>query len=327
MHAEPRGAQPRPEDHRRAEPPAADTRGSQPLHQLGRGFLMGAADIVPGVSGGTIALVLGIYERLVAAIYTAASALGALLRGDVRETGRRLAAVPWLWVIALVTGIGAAIVLLSGSLERLLTERPEAMAGLFFGLIVGAVVVSWRLVKRPAPRLAVVAVVAAAAFFLFLGLQDSTHASGTEAVTRPAWAFFLAGAVAICAMILPGISGSFILVLLGMYTEVLGAVNDRQIGVLLLFLLGAGLGLAAFSSLLTWLLSRYHDLVLAALIGLMLGSLRILWPWPHGLDSTELGAPGDPLLGPVLLAVLGFVVVVGVDRLGRVFADRHDRAA
>ncbi len=285
--------------------------------QVVRGFLMGAADIVPGVSGGTIALVLGIYERLVHAISTAASSLGALARGDLRETGRRLAAVPWVWVVALLAGIGTAVVLLSGPLEQLLAEQPQAMAGLFFGLIAGAVVVSWRLLRRPTARLAGVAAVAGLAFFLFLGLQDATHAAGTEAVTRPWWAFFLAGAVAICAMILPGISGSFILVLLGMYTEVLGAVNERQIGVLLIFLVGCGLGLAAFSSVLTWLLDHHHDLVLAALIGLMLGSLRILWPWPHGLDSTALGAPSDPVLVPVLLAVAGFAVVVGVDRLGR----------
>ncbi|HLS74404.1 MAG TPA: DUF368 domain-containing protein [Actinomycetaceae bacterium] len=289
----------------------------QPAAQVVRGFLMGAADIVPGVSGGTIALVLGIYERLVAAISTAASAAGALIRGDLRGTGHRLRAVPWVWIIALLAGIGAAIVLLSGPLERLLAEQPQPMAGLFFGLILGAVLVSWQLVKQPNARKAGIAVLSAGAFFLLLGLQESTHAADAEAVTRPLWAFFLAGAVAICAMILPGISGSFILVLVGMYTEVLGAVNDRQLGVLLVFILGAALGLAAFSSLLSWLLERHHDLVLAALIGLMLGSLRILWPWPHGLDSTELGVPSGPVLVPVLLAVLGFVVVVAVDRLGR----------
>src|SRR5690606_19195208 len=180
---------------------AARTGRDQPVPQLVRGFLMGAADIVPGVSGGTIALVLGIYERLVHAISTAASALGALVRGDLRETGRRLAAVPWVWVLSLLAGIGAAVVLLSGPLEQLLAERPQEMAGLFFGLILGAVVVSWRLVKQPRPWLGVVAGAAALAFFLFLGLQDTTHAVGSEAVTRPVWAFFLAGAVAICAMI------------------------------------------------------------------------------------------------------------------------------
>ncbi|WP_152190396.1 DUF368 domain-containing protein [Georgenia satyanarayanai] len=315
-----------PAEPREAVRPPAPRHAHQPVPQLLRGFLMGAADIVPGVSGGTIALVLGIYERLVHAISTASSALGALVRGDLRGTGRRLAAVPWVWVIALLAGIGTAIVLLSAPLERLLADRPEEMAGLFFGLIVGAVVISWRLVKRPSPRLALVALVAGASFALFLGLQEATHASGTEAVTRPAWVFFLAGAVAICAMILPGISGSFILVLLGMYAEVLGAVNERQIGVLLVFLLGAGLGLAAFSSLLTWLLERYHDLVLAALIGLMLGSLRLLWPWPHGLESTELGAPTGSVAAPVLLALLGLAVVVGVDRLGRVRAARRESA-
>ncbi|PYG01957.1 putative membrane protein [Georgenia satyanarayanai] len=278
---------------------------------------MGSADIVPGVSGGTVALVLGIYERLVHTISTASSSLGSLARGDLRETGRRLAAVPWVWVLALLAGIGAAVLLLSGPLEQLLAEQPQAMAGLFLGLITGAVVVSWHLLRRPTPQLAGAAAVAGLAFFLFLGLQDTTHAAGTEAVTRPWWAFFLAGAVAICAMILPGISGSFILVLLGMYTEVLGAVNERQLGLLLVFLVGCGLGLAAFSSVLTWLLDHHHDLVLAVLIGLMLGSLRILWPWPHGLESTTLGAPSGPVLVPVLLAVAGFAVVVGVDRLGR----------
>ena len=311
----------------RAEPTRGERRAtsgpSQPLLQVVRGFLMGSADIVPGVSGGTVALVLGIYERLVHAIATASSSAAALARRDLRETGRRLAAVPWVWVLSLLVGIGAAVLLLSGPLERLLAEEPQSMAGLFFGLIAGAVLVSWRLVRRPSPRLVVVALVAGLLFFLFLGLQDTTHASGAELATRPWWAFFLAGAVAICAMILPGISGSFILVLLGMYTQVLGAVNEREIGLLLVFLLGCVLGLAAFSSLLTWLLDHHHDLVLAALIGLMLGSLRILWPWPNGLESTELGAPSGSVLVPVLLAVAGLALVVGIDALGRVAARRR----
>lgn len=278
---------------------------------------MGSADIVPGVSGGTVALVLGIYERLVAAIRLTVAAAAALVRGDLAVAGQRLRVVPWGWVLSLLAGIGAAILLLAAVLERLLEEHPEPMAGLFFGLIVGAVVISWRLVRRVTWSSVALTALVAAAFFLFLGLQERTHDEAAELATRPLWAYFLAGAVAICAMILPGISGSFILVMLGMYTEVLGAVDDRNLPVLLVFMAGAAVGLASFSTLLSWLLEHHHDTVLAALIGLMLGSLRILWPWPDGLESTTLGLPdGGPVLLPVALAAVGLLAVLGVEAVG-----------
>jgi putative membrane protein len=119
--------------------------------------------------------------------------------------------------------------------------------------------------------------------------------------------------LAICAMILPGISGSFILVMIGMYTEVLGAVNDRDIVSLGAFALGCVVGLALFSTFLNWALEHHHDLMMAAMVGLMLGSLRVLWPWPDGTDSTELHAPSDDVLVPVVLALVGFVVVVAIE--------------
>jgi len=122
-------------------------------------------------------------------------------------------------------------------------------------------------------------------------------------------------------MILPGISGSFILVLLGMYTEVLGAVNDRDVAALGVFVLGCVGGLAVFSTLLSWLLERYHSHVIAAMIGLMIGSARVLWPWPNGVHTTELAAPADPIAVPILLAVAGAAVVVVVERIGRRHAD------
>ncbi|MCB0962904.1 MAG: DUF368 domain-containing protein, partial [Acidimicrobiales bacterium] len=117
------------------------------------------------------------------------------------------------------------------------------------------------------------------------------------------------------AMILPGISGSFILVMLGMYPEVLGAVNDRDLLPLVVFMVGAVVGLSVFSTLLNWLLEHYRNLMLAAMIGLMLGSLRVLWPWPGGTDTTELAMPatGDAVLVPIALAVIGFVVVVAIE--------------
>jgi putative membrane protein len=157
--------------------------------------------------------------------------------------------------------------------------------------------------------------VVAILLFLVLGLRAETEVAdgALEAVTKPAVVFFLAGALAICAMILPGISGSFILVMIGMYTEVLGAVNDRDVVPLAATALGCVLGLALFSSLLNWLLEHYHDLVIAAMIGLMLGSLRVLWPWHGGTNSTRLGSPSDDVAIPILMAVAGLVVVVVVE--------------
>jgi putative membrane protein len=153
--------------------------------------------------------------------------------------------------------------------------------------------------------------------FLLLGLREGTSDDSVSQLANPAiWAFFLAGAVAICAMILPGISGSFLLVLLGMYGPVLEAVNDRAFFTLIVLAAGMVLGLALFSQLLSWLLEHHHDNVVAGLIGLMAGSLRVLWPWPDGLDSTALGAPGTNLLAVSLLAVVALVFVIALGRLG-----------
>lgn len=281
-----------------------------------RGFAMGAADIVPGVSGGTIALVLGIYERLIDSIHEGASGLGRIAKGDLLGASGALRRVDWPFVVTLLLGIGAAVVSLASVIEHLLETRPERMAGLFFGLIVGSAVVSFRLVRRvDASRVALAGAVGLV-MFLALGLRADTEASGAEVVTEPLWAFFLAGALAICAMILPGVSGSFILVMIGMYTEVLGAVNDRDPVPIAALLLGCVIGLAAFSTLLKYLLDRHHDLVIAAMIGLMVGSLRVLWPWPDGTASTRLEAPSGDVAVALLLAVLGFAAVVVVDLVG-----------
>ncbi len=294
------------------------------LAQAGRGFLMGAADIVPGVSGGTVALVLGIYPRLVATIHTGAQALGNLARGRPRRAWQRLGEISWPWLLGLLAGIAVAIVTMASLLERLLVSHPQTLAGLFLGLVAGSVVIAWRLVGRTDARTLGAAALLAVLTFVVLGLHTSTAAAATGAAAPPAlWAFFLAGALAICAMILPGISGAFILVMLGMYAHVLGAVNDRDLVVLGVFVLGCVVGLAGFSTLLSRLLAQHHDVVLAALVGLMLGSLRVLWPWPDGLESTVLAPPGEPLVAPVALAAVGVVTVIGADLLTRRFAPRE----
>jgi len=197
-------------------------------------------------------------------------------------------------------------------------DYPIEMAALFFGLIAGSIVIVWQLLtNRDAKRFGIMITVGAVVFVV-LGIREGTTEETVGQLNEPElWAFFLAGAIAICAMILPGISGSFLLVMLGMYGPVLGAVNDRDLVALLVFLVGATIGLALFSQGLHWALTEHYDSVMAALIGLMVGSIRVLWPWPDGLNTTRLGSP-DERIGPVIaIAVTAFVGVLVVNAIAK----------
>ncbi len=271
---------------------------------------MGTADLVPGVSGGTIALVIGIYERLVESIREGSSALAALIRGRPGEFTEHLRRVEWLFLLPLLAGILTAVVTLASVLEHQLEANPTIMAGAFFGLVVGSVAIAWGRLRDTLPRHYVIALVVAIALFLLLGLGEDASIADPSLL-----AFFGAGALAICAMILPGISGSLILLLIGMYAAVLGAVNDRDLLSVGVFVLGAILGLAIFSQILHWALRNHHDDVLAALVGLMAGSLRVLWPWPGGVDSAVLGAPEGDLLSVSIALIVGLVAVYTISRL------------
>ncbi len=289
--------------------------------QLARGFAMGASDVVPGVSGGTIALVLGIYNDLIANIGIGSKALGRLVRGDVGGMIDRFKQVDWVFLLPLAAGMGAAVVLLAGIIETALHDHPEAMAGLFFGLVIGSIVVARQLLHQPEPQHLLIALAVGAVLFVLLGFQ-----SGPVLDPSPIQ-LVAAGSLAICAMILPGISGSFILLMIGMYAAVLGTITDRAFLDIALVGIGATIGLALFSSLLNLLIDRYHDVVMAALIGLMLGSLRVLWPWPNGvgiiereaeetISGTGLGLPdGAPWVLPIVLAVISAAVVIVVSNL------------
>jgi len=286
-----------------------------------KGFAMGAADIVPGVSGGTIALVMGIYERLVRNVERGSKALGRLAKGNVGGFIGGMRSVEWSFLIPLGIGILVAVGLLSSIIEQQLHDRPETMAGLFFGLVLGSVVVALGEIQRWSTLMVVIGVVVTVAAFVLLGLQSAPTQD------PPLLGYFVAGSIAICAMILPGISGSFLLLMMGMYAAVLGAVHDRNFAVLAVFMAGAVVGLALFSSLLGWLLDTYHGELLAGLIGLMLGSLRVLWPWPHGVgllgddetppvSGTGLGWPeAGTFVAPIVLAIVAFVLVVAVSKL------------
>lgn len=295
-------------------------RPAQILLNFLRGFLMGSADVVPGVSGGTIAVLVGIYERLVHAISMASRALGNVLRLRFRDAGQRLREIDWSLIIPLLVGIGAAILLLAGVIAHLLETYPEVMAGAFAGLVAASAWVAARLIKAPDWTHVVTVIVVAAAAFVLLGLK------GGE-VTDPSWlVIFGSGAIAICAMILPGISGSFLLLMLGMYDFVINAVNDRDIPIVLVFGLGCIVGLALFSQVLDWSLRRHHDIVVAAMVGLMIGSFRVLWPWPDGVDSVALGAPSGNWFIPVLVGIGCAAVVVVLTVVVERRTPRADRA-
>lgn len=286
--------------------------------QLLRGFCMGAADVVPGVSGGTIALIFGIYEDLVHQIRQGAAAAMRLLRLDVTGFLAGARRLNWAFLLPLGAGILLAILTLARTIEHLLETRPEETAAGFFGLVAASIVVAWGMVRTRDNLRLVVLIASAVATFFALGLRAGD-------IEDPEWWMWLAaGAVAVCAMILPGISGSFILLMIGMYDTVLGAVNDRDLDMVVVFVVGAVLGLAVFSTLLDRLLRRHHDTVLAALVGLMAGSLRVLWPWPEGTDSARIEAPpSDEWFGALVIAVVAGVAVLGLVGLGANKPERH----
>jgi putative membrane protein len=291
------------------------------LTQFVRGFLMGSADVVPGVSGGTVALVLGIYDRLIETLRTGTRALVALGKANPRGSWAEVQRLDLSFLLPLLAGILVAIGTLAGVIEHQLNQNPEEMAGLFLGLVIGSIIIAWKMFPTSGRSYLLVAIGTGAVLFVLLGFRSGP-------VTDPSIPVLIgAGAVAICAMILPGISGSFLLLMIGMYGAVIGAVHDRALGDLVFVAFGAVLGLALFSSLLGWLLERHQQPVSAVLMGLMLGSLRVLWPWPNGvgvisdIDTEIVNGAGldwptaDTWLGPTLLAVLGLLVVLGFARI------------
>jgi putative membrane protein len=293
-------------------------RDAQPLPGVFmRGVLMGAADIVPGVSGGTMAFITGIYDRLLGAIAAFdLSLLSLLARGAWRESWLR---VDGSFLLALLGGILCSVFTLARLITHWLETQPLLLWSFFFGLILASALLLLRRVSAwHASTLA--AVIAGTLLAAVLGLSPALS-------LPPALpSFFFAGFVAICAMILPGISGSFILVLLGMYAPVLAAIEALDLLRLALFAVGAGLGLLAFSRLLHFLLASHHATTLATLTGFLSGSLLVVWPWKLAAEADPglltpvlpdaLAASGtDPQLLPCLgLMVLGFAAVWLLER-------------
>ena len=273
---------------------------------LAAGYAMGVAEVVPGFSGGTVALVAGIYERLIANIRGGAHALSLLLRGKPSAALRAVFTIDWLFIGFLLAGMASALVTVSSGLRALIDERPVEMSAIFLGLVLGASVLAARRLRQPTPLHALFGTASAAAFFVLLGLTSGSVPDPTLVVV------FAGGAVAICAWILPGVSGAFLLLVLGLFTTVLDALADVDLPVLSVFALGCVVGLATFSTLLNWALSRFHDAVLAVLIGLMIGSARVLWPWPadQGIGNPRVGPPeGDAVYLALALGMAALALV------------------
>lgn len=278
---------------------------------------MGAADVVPGVSGGTVALLLGIYDRLVREIAHLSGAAALVLRGRLRRGLTTAAQTDWAFLGALGVGIAVAVLALVELVRLGIDEQPVVLSAAFFGLVAATVVTSRREVSRWRAGLVVVFVLVAVAVFVLLGVRAGSVADPAAAVIVGA------GALAVCAMILPGISGAFVLLMLGLYDPITEAVAERALGTVAWFGLGALIGLGVFSRLLGHLLERWRDVMVAALMGLMAGSLRVLWPWPvgdpdvEGFGNAALGAPPtEDLLGAVIAAVVAAAIAAGLHRMG-----------
>lgn len=280
---------------------------------LVRGLLMGVAEVIPGVSGGTVALIVGIYRTLINAIADAVLAVRQLvgLAPGGPSAGRfasTLRSLPWAVLVPLAIGMGAALILGARFIEPLLETHPVQMRALFFGLVLAGIYVPAHMVVRAGGRWRpldyVIAAIVAAILFVLVGLPPVS-------ITDPSpFVVFLAAAVAICALVLPGVSGSFLLYTVGMYETTINAVNERNLGYLAVFALGAIVGLAVFVTLLKWLLAHRTRITLVIITGLMVGSLRALWPWED--DDRGLLAPSTDVASAVLLLVVGILIVVGL---------------
>ncbi len=279
-----------------------------------KGFCMGTADVVPGVSGGTMALVLGIYEELLQSIRAIDLQFFRLLAA--LQFKRALQSIPLAFLTSLFAGVLMAVFTLAKALSWLLHNYPIGIWSFFFGLILAsALLVGRRIASWHTGAFTGLIVCAVAAYALVGIVPLKTPDSRTF--------LFICGAIAICAMVLPGISGSFILVLLGKYQTILEAVHRLDFTTLIVFGAGAVTGLMLFVRLLNWLLARYHTLTLACLTGLMIGSLRKIWPWKtvvvdNGVQQVHNVLPNALNLELVLacgLAIGGILVVAVLQRL------------
>ncbi|XCF05640.1 DUF368 domain-containing protein [Tamlana crocina] len=289
-----------------------------------KGLAMGAADAVPGVSGGTIAFISGIYEELIDTISNVnASLFKTLFKEGIKPFWQQLNGN---FLVALLSGIVISFVSFMRMAKYLLEYHPILIWSFFFGLIIASIYfVGKQVTKWNIGSIFSFVIGAAVAFYI--------SKLPTLATNENMWFLFLAGAIAICAMILPGISGSFILIILGAYKTLSNAIHDVDIKKLLIFISGAVIGLLSFSHVLKWLFKNYHNATLAVLTGFIFGSLNRVWPWKNTLtwhtNSKGIKTPlmqesisplafegNNQLVFAIFLMILGFLTIFILERLG-----------
>ena len=289
-----------------------------------KGVCMGAADVIPGVSGGTIAFLMGIYQELLDSIKSInGHSLKLLLTGKVGEFWR---AINGWFLVSLGAGILVSIFSLARLMKYLLEYHPVQLWSFFFGLILASAIYILKGLDKWSLKniISLLAGVAVAAYICIASPAQTPDAL---------WFVFLSGAIAICAMILPGISGSFILLLLGKYAFIMGAVTELNIPVLLVFAAGAGIGIVCFSHVLSWLLKKFYMLTIALLSGFMIGSLLKVWPWKvagavEGFDYPAFPGAFEAATGSesyivhaAIFAIIGFLVVFMIE----IFASKNKK--
>ena len=289
-----------------------------------KGVSMGAADVVPGVSGGTIAFISGIYEELLNSI----SSFNFSLIKSCKDEG-----VKYVWekvngnfLLALFLGVFISILSLAKLIESLLINYPILIWSFFFGLVLASIIYIGKQIKKWD----------VSTFFLLISgmilAYYITTLNPMVSENSSPWFLFLAGMIAVSAMILPGISGSFILVLLGAYKPILNALNTKDFFTIVVFLMGAVIGLLSFSRILKWLFSTYKNYTLALLTGFIIGSLNKIWPWKETIswrtNSKGIEVPfnqiskspysfeGDPqLISAIIIATVGFMLIFILEKL------------
>lgn len=289
-----------------------------------KGLAMGAADAVPGVSGGTIAFISGIYEELINSISNInADLIKSLFTKGIKPFWQQLNGN---FLIALLTGIMVSFVSVMRLAKYLLENHPVLIWSFFFGLIVASIFFVGKQIQKW--NLAVIISLIIGAFIAYY-ITTLPASSNNE---NP-WFLFIAGAIAICAMILPGISGAFILIILGAYKALSDAFHDFDIKKILIFASGALVGLLSFSHLLKWLFKHYHNITLAVLTGFIFGSLNKVWPWKktltwhtnsEGIKSAVLQESVSPfsfdgnnqLVFAITLMILGFLTIFILEKVG-----------
>lgn len=306
-----------------------------------KGACMGAADVIPGVSGGTIAFIMGIYDEFVSSIASVnTEAMRLLFSGKFREFWKH---INGNFLLAVILGIGLSVVALAGLMQMLLGSFPIQTWAFFFGLIVASSIFILRGISGWKMR---------EGLFLVLGMVLGVVICTLSPTQTPEglWFIFLSGAIAICAMILPGISGSFILLILGKYQYIMSCISDlvagvdfgRNLLIMGVFLIGAAVGILGFSKFLHWLLARWNKETLIVLAGFIIGSLVKVWPWsnveaivcsqfpelatmaeslPDGIPAEIVNQYMDSadlhIVGAVIFALIGFSLVTGIEIAGR----------